>query len=115
MKLTYRQLRDILALPVISKNFEGKLEDILAGEADLTIVGFAKMLAESRLDEEIVQILTGKDISEVDAIQGGEALANFIEFIKKNKDKFSFFVKIFGFKKAKQGQSISGNGSKKNA
>ena len=39
MKLTYRQLRDILALPVISKNFEGKLEDILAGEADLTNCG----------------------------------------------------------------------------
>ncbi len=54
-----------------------------------------KLLAEIRADEEIVEILTGKNASELDAV---EVLANFTQYIKSNRAKFYGIAKIFGLK-----------------
>lgn len=98
-KLSYAQLRAILALAVTNDLAKGKLSDLLSGGmANISEIDLLSMIAESQVDMEMIRILSGRDPETMDALAGLEYISDFFAYIRANKDKFKGWLGSLGLK-----------------
>ncbi len=97
MKLTYSKFREIMVLPLKNEGLKSTLESVFSNKDTLTTTEFVKAIVNSKVDVAIIEILSGKKVKEIDAVEGGEVLSNFFIYLKNNKEKFMSLVGLFGF------------------
>jgi len=99
IKLSYGQLRQIMALTFKNGEIRVKLGDILNGKAGaITEADLLDILVESELEKDVIQILSGQDPDTMDAIEALEILASFFAYIRANKPRFARWLESIGLK-----------------
>lgn len=111
MKLTYDQLRRILALLNDNSVLKAKLDAFFAGKltgiSETDILG---LISSSEIDKDMIRILTGNDPDTMDALDGLQAIADFFAYVRANKARLSGWLESIGYRvvsKAKTGSKPS--------
>jgi len=98
LKLTYSQLRDILGLALENKTLRLRVGDFLSGKTvSIGEMEFLELVHKSGVDIEIIGILTGKDSTEIDALDGLEAIAAFFAYWRVSKPRLQGWLGSLGF------------------
>ncbi len=98
MKLTYDQLRQIIALVHDNPVLKAKLDEFMSGK--LTSISESDLLgiiAESEVDKDMIRILTDQDPGTMDAFDGLQVIADFFGYIRANKGRLSGWLASFGY------------------
>jgi len=97
ISLSYSQLRAILCLSVQNTTLKAFLSDILSGKvSSFSELELIEIIAEARLDTEIVRIISGKDPDTMDAITALEYISSFFEYIRANSARFQSWLASSG-------------------
>lgn len=100
--LSYDQLRRILALCVDNGIIRMKLSELLDGRiAEVSEMDLIELLKTSEIDSDVIRILSGKDTSEMDAIDGLEYLSGFFGYMRANKERLTGWLASIGLKEPK--------------
>jgi hypothetical protein len=100
-KLTYAQLREILALVVSSEPIRVKLADLLQGRgADISEVEVLDLINRSQVDKDMVRILSGQDPDSLDALDALAYITDFFAYMRTNKQKLNALLASIGLKAA---------------
>ncbi len=100
-KLTYNQLRNILGLAVSNEKIKLTLNDFFSGKTVKTSeTEILELIYESGIDLDLISILSGKvlnELDELDATEGVEYIFDFFAYIGANKAKFSGWLATSGY------------------
>lgn len=97
IKLSYDQLRQILAIAISNETIKGKLSDLMSGNmAEVSELDLLDLINKSQADKELIAIISGQDPDEMDAFEGLEYLSAFFGYIRANKEKFSVWLGSLG-------------------
>ncbi len=109
-KLSYNQLRQILALAISNDTIKAKLADLLAGKmAEVSELDLLAMISRSEVDKELIAILSGKDPDKMDALEGLEYISAFFAYIASNKEKYASWLASIGLKTPTKKKQTSPN------
>lgn len=93
-KLTYAQLREILALTLTNGPIRVKLDALLAGrEVSLDEGELIDLIVASEIDRDLIRILSGTDPDTLDAITALEYISDFFSYIRASSPKFTRWLK----------------------
>lgn len=99
VKLSYEQLRQILALSISNGVIKTKIEDLIAGKlASVNEMDLLALITESEVDKDLIRILSGKDPETMDALAGLEYISAFFAYWASNKKRFSDLLASTGLK-----------------
>lgn len=111
LKLTYSQLRDILGLVITNQTTRVTLGDLLSGKqfacSELELLD---LIYSSKIDLELLQILTGEDASQLDAFAAVEVIAAFFAYMRASWPKCKPWLGSLGY--AVQARATRSKGSK---
>jgi hypothetical protein len=100
MKIKYNQLREIISLVFKNSKIKALLNERSVGTLfELDFYDMVAVLAESEVDINILQILTGKNPEELDALEAIEVISDFFTFISENYQRLIPLVVDMGFLK----------------
>lgn len=106
--LSYDQLRRILALCVDNGTIRMKMSDLLDGRiAEVSEMDMIELLKSSEIDCDVIRILSGKDPSEMDAIDGLEYLSAFFGYMRANKERLSGWLASIGLRAPKAAKTVT--------
>lgn len=99
IKLSYGQLRQIMALTINNGEVRTKLGDILNGKGGVIMeADLMDLLINSEVDKDIIRILSGQNPDTMDAIEALEILASFFAYIRASKPRFARWLESIGLK-----------------
>lgn len=109
VKLSYNQLRRIMAIAISNKTIKAKIGDFLGGKlTNISELELLELINESEADKELIGIISGKDPEKLDALEGLEYIAAFFGYIRANKAKYKGWLASLGLAVA-SGENTPGN------
>ncbi|MCB5285545.1 MAG: hypothetical protein LHW45_08165 [Candidatus Cloacimonetes bacterium] len=93
-KVTYAQLREILALTLTTGSIRLKLDQLLSGQSvEINEGQVIDMIVESNIDKDMIRILSGQDPDGMDAIEAMEYISDFFAYMRSSSPKFAGWLK----------------------
>lgn len=97
--LSYTQLRKILGLALENETIKTKLGELISGKAaDITEMDMINLVNKSEVDMQMIEILSGKNPAEIDAVEGLQYITDFFAYCASNKATFSTLLAGTGLK-----------------
>jgi hypothetical protein len=85
VKLTYKQLRDILGLIIKAQSGDITIEELISGATlKSSLKNVLEAVHASNIDGEIIKILTGKKVEDISDIEGIGIITDFFSHIKNS-------------------------------
>jgi hypothetical protein len=97
VNLSYAKLRKCLAVFLKNKVLREKLEGLIAGkEQEISVLGLMDLLDESEADTEIIEILTGKKASEIEADEAVGVISDFFLSMQRSLERLRPMLSSIG-------------------
>ena len=112
-KLTYAQLRAILALVVSNDTMRLKLSDLFSGQgAAFTEIELIELIVQSEVDKDLIRIISGRDPDSMDALEGLEYISAFFSYMRANNEKLTAWLANTGLLPKAKPQATPSKSSK---
>jgi len=113
IKLSYGQLRQIMALTLTNGEIRTRLGDLLNGSTKvISESDLLDLIYQSEVEKDIIRILSGQDPDTLDAIEALEYIASFFAYIRANKPRFAHWLESIGLKAVANAKTTNSPGSR---
>lgn len=101
--MSYGQLRSIMSLAINNQKLGEFLDMIFSGKKDdINLSELIYIIEDSCVDQKIIEILSGSDVDNIDAIDGIGVIADFFDYIRNNLPRLKAMLVSSGLKAVPQ-------------